>query len=306
MATALADGSQTTDSRLIGSLELPNRLSLDAPSVAVTWQWLLATVYSNPPSTDGPSRAIDRSQAAAMAVLFITVWLIYMADRLLDCRRLDFSRDVPGRHRFANRYSRILWPIWFGMLAIDSSLALRMLDRQLLFAGAGLMGIVLLYCLAVHGSRWLQGGVPKEFVVGTVFAAGVSLPIAVAEFSLPLALTTCMMAALFSLNCLCVAKVQRGSDRQQKIGSAILMFPRLASRLPLISGLLSILAIALGCWGLIPAAIAAATALSAAGLLGIAWIIDRERSWIDAASCGPLADYVLLAPLPVLLLANWL
>ncbi|QDV70384.1 hypothetical protein Poly24_41060 [Rosistilla carotiformis] len=306
MATALADGSQTTDSRLIRSLEVPNCLSLDAPLVAVTWQWLLASVYSNSPSTDGVSRAMDRSQLAAMAVLCVTVWLIYMADRLLDCRRLNFTRDVPWRHRFANRHSRILWPIWFGMLALDGGLTLRMLDRQLRIAGAGLMGIVLLYCVAVHGSRWLRGGVPKEFVVGTVFAAGVCLPIALTEFSLSLVLTACVMAALFSLNCLCVAKVQSGSDRQQQVGSAILMFPWLASRLPLFSGTLAILATALGCWGLIPAAIAGATTLGAAGLLGIGWTIDRERGWIDAASCSALADYVLLSPLLVLLLANWL
>src|SRR5260221_7493183 len=65
----------------------PNLLSLDAPLVAVAWQGLLAV------ETDLPLRLTGR------IVLGLTVWLIYVADRMLDVR--DPAKVPPtARHRF--------------------------------------------------------------------------------------------------------------------------------------------------------------------------------------------------------------
>ena len=113
-----------------------------------------------------------------------------------------------------------------------------------------------------------------------------------------------LLAALFVLNCLCVAKAQRPSDRQQGIGSAILMYPVLATRLPWLAGLLAAMSTGLGGSGWIPTSIAVATSLSGMVLILIAWMMDHESWGISATQCGRLADYALLSPLIVMVVSG--
>src|SRR5258705_13020409 len=69
----------------------PNLLSLDAPLVRVLWQASLAQRYAVP------------LRPAARVALFLTVWGIYIADRLLDVRHPAVTAE-PARHRFYRRH----------------------------------------------------------------------------------------------------------------------------------------------------------------------------------------------------------
>lgn len=298
MAIALNDRSHPAGRLFLKAFDAPNLLSLDAPLIAVTWQGTLAAIFTSP-QTGNPADAMPPG-SANLLVLFLTVWLIYTADRLLDGWRLDFSRNVPLRHHFAAKHSRLLWPIWFAVLAITTALSITCLAPEVLGWGVGLMIVVSMYCCVVHGCGWLRRAVPKEWIVGTVFATGVSLPAFCDNASIPLVLSVALLAGLFVLNCLCVAKVQELSDRQQGIGSAVQMFPWVASRLPQLGTGLSATAIALGASGVIPVAIASSVTLSALGLTWIAWRIDKQRGFAEVDRLGGLADYALLSPWIVL------
>jgi hypothetical protein len=77
----------------------PNLLSLDAPLVAVPWKWFLAYRFSLP------------LRPAWRIVLGLTVWVIYLLDRLLDVRKslsVNERAREPARHRFYRRHSRFM------------------------------------------------------------------------------------------------------------------------------------------------------------------------------------------------------
>jgi len=71
----------------------PNLLSLDAPLVAVLWQGFLAYRFSLPLRPSG------------RLALGLTVWAIYLLDRLLDARKPPSVNgcDEPARHRYYRR-----------------------------------------------------------------------------------------------------------------------------------------------------------------------------------------------------------
>ncbi|TWU26927.1 hypothetical protein Pla52o_07830 [Novipirellula galeiformis] len=315
MASPLSDASRSTTRSLLGLISIPNILSLDAPLVAIGWQWLIVVAFPNPASAtaDVPANHASVMPAsipsgsfphAPAVVLFITVWLIYMADRLMDCRRMDFSQKAPLRHRFAKRWSKLLWPLWGAMLITGGLVAILYVHRELLAAGAILLVFVLAYSGAVHFCQSLRNALPKEFIVGSLFAIGVSLPVLTSHLTLSLVIAIGVLAALFVLNCLCVAKAQRASDRQQGIGSAILMYPGLATRLPWFASMLAAASAGLGAGGWIPVSIATTTSLSSMMLIPIAWSMDHETGGMTASQWGQLADYALLSPFLAMAIAT--
>ncbi len=273
-------------------LRIPNLIALDAPVVAVAWLRLLSMTFLTQTSKALPAQTDKPFLLPSMVILFATVWLIYMADRLLDCRRLDFNRKVALRHRFVNRYSQSLWPLWGFVMVVAAVAAWLYLDTKTLAAGAVLMELVLFYGWIVHGSPTLQRSLPKELIVGVLFAVGVCLPVAVEEITASLVATTALLGALFTVNCMCVARAQRASDRQQNVGSAILLFPKLEARLSWLAIPFLIVLYGLFPMDLIPAPVVTAMSISIFGLAAISWLLPRRF--------GQVADYALLSPLVVM------
>lgn len=222
-------------------LAWPSVLSLDALFVAVTWQQLLMRSFCNRSST-----------WSEMGALAATVWLIYVADRLLDAARLDLDRPHTLRHRFYRRHSRSFLVLWIVVLMINTLVVVRYLPPQLLRGGLMLSSIVLVYGAGVHffpgrptggitdaNDRTVGTWVPKEIRVGTLFALGVSLTVwtqlsvgwesSLADLTharetfAALALATGLMAILFCYNCILVAGFEREIDRAQS-------FPSIATR----------------------------------------------------------------------------
>lgn len=177
-------------------------LSLDAPTVAAVWAYFVAR-----------STQIHLPVGCCIA-MFLAVWILYAADRLLDARCLGralaqttlasprAAATLELRHIFHHRHRR-----WFVPLIALAAAALVGLLPSLPFAALQLYlleGALLLGWLAVvHGTR-LAARVPKEFVVGAFFAAAVFIP-AVSrrpELRISLLPAALLFAALCTLNCL--------------------------------------------------------------------------------------------------------
>jgi hypothetical protein len=244
-------------------------LSLDAPTIAVLWAHLFArTVHVQPGLADE-------------VVLAGAVWLTYSADRVLDgCLAADPNR-LRTRHRFARRYRNRLAAVWLVVLLIVAGVSLSGIDRALLDAGVGVLGVVVLYLGAVHLTP--DGLMPdwiKRSLVAIIFSLGSALPAAV-QTSHPerLAPPAVAFAALCFLNCTAIETWEGKEDRAtSRFGIAIALCGgalALLSAAPFLSaGRLAFIAAACAAFGL--------------GLL------DATRDRLSAEAVRVLADAVLL------------
>jgi hypothetical protein len=151
-----------------------------------------------------------------MAALFLTVWIVYLADRLFDSLRHGKAATVPPRHEWAKRHRGWLLAL---LLAATAAAALTVpaVPSRILRPGGILAAATGLYFLVFRGfpfRRRLAGVFPaKELVIGTVFALGILLAArggaGVVSAPAPLA----SMALLFGGNCLLIARTEAVSDR---------------------------------------------------------------------------------------------
>ncbi len=162
----------------------PNLLSLDAPIVAVLWQSFLARCFSITPSV--PARL----------VLGLTVWAIYLLDRLLDARKQPSGAEAL-RHRYSRRHSKAMTWLLATVLMCDAAIAIGYLRPVILRDGLLPLGGVLLYLALFHlAGRAIR--IPKEIAVAFLFTAGISLT-AWATFPCP---ELALAAAAFFVLCL--------------------------------------------------------------------------------------------------------
>ncbi|MFN7934792.1 MAG: hypothetical protein U0R19_15800 [Bryobacteraceae bacterium] len=161
----------------------PNLLGLDAPLVALTWQAFLALTIAV------PLRPVGR------VTLGLTVWVIYLADRLLDVRHAPTTRETE-RHRFHRRHGRLLWSLLILALCADLAAVLFWLRPAVLQTGMLPFTAVILYMGSVHRQRMR---IPKEFAVAMLFTAGTFL---IGWTFTPHRLNLFLPAAAFLLLCL--------------------------------------------------------------------------------------------------------
>ena len=88
-----------------------NLLCLDAPIVAVSWQWLFAHTFG------------AHLSLALRALLFLTAWLIYLADRFADTIKLPAGSPISLRHQFLSEAyaDRSVW--WIAVVVIPPSIS---------------------------------------------------------------------------------------------------------------------------------------------------------------------------------------
>ncbi len=139
----------------------PNLLSLDAPLVAVLWQGFLAYRFSIP------------LRPAGRLALGLTVWAIYLLDRLLDARKPS-PLSEPARHRFYRRHSRFMTALLAIVIAVDAGIAIRWLRPAVLDNGLIPLAGVLAYLAIFHTSGWAIK-FPKEVAAAMLFTAGTFL-----------------------------------------------------------------------------------------------------------------------------------
>ena len=282
-------------------------LSLDAPSVATVWTLFIASV------------AHLHLPLRVPFAMFATVWMLYAADRLLDSRILATTHvnsrsiasniSVPealgleARHFFHHRHRR---PLIAGILLCALLLAVLVpqLDPAAIRLDLVLGSLLFGYFVLIHATASAHR-LPKEISVGLFFAAAIFIPTVARAPQLRLTLlpVAVLFAVLCSLNCLFIYRWEHATDC---IASP--SFPGLSQPHRLTRGALrylsptavfvvvASLALAVATHHLTPCPIA----LSALLLL----CLHRLRTRLAPLTLRAAADFVLLTPLPLLLLRH--
>ena len=178
----------------------PNILAIDTALVAILWQL-------------GLVRALNTEIGwAASAVLGLSVWLTYVADRLFDVRSREKVALFSLRHQFAKRYHQALWYVWFVLLAMNLLLA-RKLTAMQLKNGC----LLLLFCLiyTILNQKLSRHFFPKEICVALIYASGVIIFMPVAY---PLGFFG-VFALLCLLNCLMIGAREKVIDAKMHVHS---------------------------------------------------------------------------------------
>ena len=242
-------------------------LSLDAPTVAAVW-----VLTFNPGLT-------TRQNILLAATLALAVWLIYVADRLMDA--LHGSGKLEARHTFHARHARS-----FGIAALIAAALLAVLLVQAIPAvRLGWLGLCLpltLYAAAVHGRG--KGLLRKEPIVAVMFAAATALPAALASMRLvQLGVVAGLFALVCWLNCTAIVRWERGTTTDAATWTTLRF--RVACFL--------VAAASLASARTAPALPALACALAALCLC----VLDRVRWRVKPLTLRALADLSLLSPL---------
>ena len=207
---------------------------LDAPLVAVAWLWLFARTFRT---------TVDPASCAA---LFLTAWLIYLADRLADSWTLPGAGLRSLRQEFCLRH-RSVWIAVLTVIAIADAALIWNLGPTTFLAGA-IVGTLALIHLVLNYS--LGGAWPplplKEAAVGSLFAAGTLVPLfpPFSPITGSLILSAIVFGLVCTLNCISIAFWERELDEAQQKVSFATRFPGFGPHL----GKLSI-ALALGSGG---------------------------------------------------------
>ncbi len=179
----------------------PNIWSIDAALIAIAWQFIFA-------------RSAGHSlSATCIWVLGLSVWLTYLADRLLDVRKRSLNQLLSYRHRLAKKHSRPLWTLWGLILLLDLILALRGLSHEQLEHGFVLLLICLTY--TVLNQTLSKRFFPKELCVGLIYAGGV----VVFQLEGVSWLAVTCFALLCSLNCIIVSAKESAVDAALEVQS---------------------------------------------------------------------------------------
>lgn len=259
-------------------LERWHLFSLDAPSVALAWMWLVAR-----------SAGVELPWTE-FAAMFLAVWMLYVADRLLDARPLGDRRvtELERRHHFHHKYRLgFCWGIGFacaGLAALLPEMPRVELERYML------LGILLVGWFGLIHT--VTKPLPKEFMVGIFFAAAVFIAGTVRATGMGEALLfpAVMLGVVCCLNCVFIYAWESGAGFLARAHHGT----KLAARI--------VVLVALGVAGvcglgsLLPGPgrqILLACAESALLLLGLHFL--RER--IEKTSLRAFADFALLTPL---------
>jgi hypothetical protein len=261
-----------------------NLVCLDAPIVAVLWLWLFARTFTLPVR---PGNTV---------ALFLTAWLIYLADRLADAVSLKTGAPRSLRQEFCLRYREI----WISALILIGGFDVYVIWHSIapgtFVAGAG-VGILAVVYLALNYPRGLVWRLlpAKEVAIGLLFTAGTLVALLPVDRAVSPAFiaSSLAFACLSSLNCISIAIWERGLDEAQGKVSVATRHPGVARHVTKVCGGLALASVAMAVMSR-PAAPVFVCAGVSAILLG----------WLNASSLGmnrdqrtALADLVLLTPI---------
>lgn len=272
-------------------LALWHLLSLDAPTIAALWTLFIAHCARIPLPWPAP------------AAMFVAVWMIYAADRLLDARLLDIHTkpDLEPRHRFHHHHrSRFLATLALSSLALVY--LLYRVDPRALHVYVLLATLLAVWMLLIHIRPLpndLTQRLPKELAVGLFFPAAVFIPtIARAPWLRPTLLpAAALFACVCTLNCLYLYAWEHPAPRLHAPSVNAHSTTRWATAhlapLATLTLLLSAATAALTLHTPATALPALACALSAAALLAL----NALRHRLSPLHLRATADLVLLTPI---------
>lgn len=261
-----------------------NLLCLDAPIVAVSWQWLFAHSFG------------ADLNLSLRALLFLTAWLIYLADRFADTIKLSPESPISLRHRFCREHMVGWWIAIVIIFCLDVALALSTLDLQMLLLGGTLAIFCLIFLALNHslGGKWRPFPM-KEKAIGVLFAAGTTLGVIgqLPGLTLSFGVAVVLFAVLCTFNCLSIAAWERDLDVAQGKASFLTGWPAVAGALqPIGYGIALVALVCAFFWRFATFPLLFCLAASALLLvrLNLAKSLPRDHR-------TALADLVLLTPL---------
>ncbi|MDQ2832220.1 MAG: hypothetical protein M3Y50_00435 [Acidobacteriota bacterium] len=272
-------------------LHLWHLLSLDAPTVAALWTYFVARTTHVP---------LPPASASSM---FVAVWMLYAADRILDSRPLSSNsldmRDLEARHLFHHRHRMVFLS---GILACSLLLAtlLPHLAPEALRLYAILAALLSGWLLMIHGRPSSAHRLPKELAVGIFFPAAIFVPTVARHPDLRLSLLphALLFAAVCSLNCLCIYAWEHPQPYIWAHWTTRLSTRHLRT-LACIIVLTGVAFTALSCTAGSPLwALSCAASISALSLL----LLDRAQHRLSPVTLRASADLALLTPLLLLAL----
>src|SRR3954468_896279 len=128
----------------------PNLGCLDAPLVAVAWLFLFARTFRVP------------LHAGNVVALFLTAWLIYLADRFADSSSLKPNTLHSLRQDFCRRH-RTIWIASMALIAgFDAYVVWRTTALQTFLVGAGVGILALIYLVVNHPLGFVWRSLPAK------------------------------------------------------------------------------------------------------------------------------------------------
>jgi len=261
----------------------PNLLGLDAPAVAVAWQWLFAKNFG----ADLP--------LVFSFILGLSVWCVYLADRLYDAKRSPTIGTQTDRLRFTQKNFTALVCVTIAASVTNLILIIRHITFPLMISGlitAGLLGIY--YLIRLKGNGQLASAIPREILCGMIFALGCVITPHAFLTSLnesEFAVAAILLGLICSANCLLISFWEKeediaGNDRSFATRTSPII-PHVAPALSTLILLTAAIAFT-GRWQ-----IHLAVCLSALALR----ILLHFEDYLSQRTLRVLADAVLLTPL---------
>jgi hypothetical protein len=229
--------------------------------------------------------------------MFLTVWIVYVGDRLLDIssiHRQSMNSERLGEPHHFHRAHRRAFLLGIAGVALPLALLISQVPTSAINLYLILAGVLFGYFVSVHATKDVIR-MPKGLAVGFIFAAAVFIPTVAARPDLRIALipSGLLLAALCSLNWLfiCVWERERKGVSVQGMMDAPTIIGHYLNQLALlviISGCILHLVNRKTPWQ-----ISVACALSAMLLLQT----HRSRFCLRPITLRATADLVLLTPL---------
>lgn len=262
-------------------LRLWHLTSLDAPTVALIWT--LSFAWS------------VRVQLPLWlpAVIGLSAWSFYIADRLLDARAA--RSPLRPRHHFHWHHRRVFLPLAVLAGAAALALVLRYMPLAARTRNTAIAAAAMLYFTSVHVPQRIWQPIrriphpPKELIVGLLFTVVCVLPtwVRISAHPLPLLAPALSFIALAWLNCHAIEVWESVPPLRS---ASITGQAALLAAVALVSA-----AVAAPHWPRI-AALLGTAALSAVFLLILDRQRDRQRHRLAPTTLRAAADLVLLAP----------
>ncbi|NBR05462.1 MAG: hypothetical protein EBT92_06810 [Planctomycetes bacterium] len=174
-----------------------NILALDAPVVAVVWQYFFSKTFE------------IEITFTENAVLFFTVWFIYLLDHFLDSRKEIY---ITQRHLFVEKNPKLTL-VLISLTFLISILLSFSLSKLFIISGIILGILISIYLLLVHSNITapMIKKTCKELLVGIGFGTGVALPVIVSELSIKMWLPSVILFCLICwINCKLIENWESG------------------------------------------------------------------------------------------------
>lgn len=188
--------------------EWPQRVSLEAPVVAVVWLGALAKVQG---------LVLMPEMYVGLGLL---VWGIYLADRSMDARRWDPAVPWTARHAFCARQRK--WLGWVGLPVLLGTLVWMALFRLPVWLVEHCLMVGALVVAYLGWQMWgLRRGdvedreISKSIVAGSLFALGVGAAVYAHEDRYPawaVVAGQSLLTGLFAINLLGLSIVEGGAS----------------------------------------------------------------------------------------------